>query len=154
VWQLALPVLICQFFLSKYNGDTVSLLGYFRITFGRLLTGMEGALVLVVLYGVGTKVIRKVGAGWRIDLIDSTVAGRTNQRPPSPRRFLLHARPGRLAGGPMKARVTIEYDLPNGSQWASIAGPPSVDSLILYVKSWHRCGQVGGNVTMLKFHSS
>jgi hypothetical protein len=34
VLQLALPVLICQFFLSKYNGNTVSLLGYFRITFG------------------------------------------------------------------------------------------------------------------------
>ena len=28
-------------------------------------------MVLVVLYGVGTKLIRKVGAGWRIDLIDS-----------------------------------------------------------------------------------
>ena len=63
VLQLALVGLICQFFLSKHNGNTVSLLGYFRITFGRLLTGMEGALVLVVLYGVGTKLTRTVGAG-------------------------------------------------------------------------------------------
>jgi hypothetical protein len=69
VLQLALVALICQFFLSEHNGDTVSWLGYFRITFGCLLTGMEGALVLVVLYGVGMKEIRHfgVGAGWRID---------------------------------------------------------------------------------------
>jgi hypothetical protein len=68
VLQLALVVLICQFFLSQHNGNTVSELGYFRITFGCLLTGMEGALVLVVLYGVGTKLMRAVGAGWRINL--------------------------------------------------------------------------------------
>jgi len=67
VLQLALVVLICHFFLSTYNGDTVSLVGYFRITFGRLLTGMESALVPVVLYGVGTKLMTMVGAGWRID---------------------------------------------------------------------------------------
>jgi hypothetical protein len=30
---------------------------------------MECALALVVLYGVGTNLSRKVGAGWRIDLI-------------------------------------------------------------------------------------
>jgi len=48
---------------------------------------MEGALVPVVLYGVGTDLGVKVGAGWRIDLIASTVPGRTNQRPPGPRRF-------------------------------------------------------------------
>jgi hypothetical protein len=39
---------------------------------------MEGALVLVVLYGVGTDISVKVGAGWRINLIVST-GSRSNE---------------------------------------------------------------------------
>ena len=65
--QLALVVLICQFFLLERNGDTLSFVGYFRITFGGLSAGMACALVLVVLYGVGT-MGRLVGAGWRLNL--------------------------------------------------------------------------------------
>ena len=62
--------------------------GYFRITFGGLSAGMECALVLVVLYGVGTHLCRDtVGAGWRLDLIGRTVAGRTDQRQSSLRRI-------------------------------------------------------------------
>ena len=67
--QLALVVLICQFFRSKRSGNNDCFFGYFRITIGGLSAGMECALAPVVLYGVGTNLGRKVGAGWRIDLI-------------------------------------------------------------------------------------
>ena len=67
--QLALVVLICQFFRSKRSGNNDCFFGYFRITIGGLSAGMECALALVVLYGAGTNLSGRVGAGWRIDLI-------------------------------------------------------------------------------------
>jgi hypothetical protein len=68
--QLALVVLICQFFRSKRSGNNDCFFGYFRISIGVLSAGMECALALVVLYGAGTNPGGgRVGAGWRINLI-------------------------------------------------------------------------------------
>ena len=54
------------------------MLGYFRITFGGLSAGMESALVLVVLYGVGTNSRRLVGAGWGLNLIFEIMLSRSS----------------------------------------------------------------------------